>query len=75
MRGHADRARAVAALMQRTVACGCANARAGGRRAGVQAELPRIVRDAGQRTLADALPAEFGRGGLAEDDGARIPQA
>src|SRR5258708_12113401 len=75
MRGHADRARAVSTLMERTVARRRANARTGGRRAGVQAELPRIVRNAGQRTATDAGPAEFWRGGLSEDDCARFPEA
>ncbi len=75
MRGHADRARAVTTLMERTVARRRANARTGGRRAGVQAELPRIVRNAGQRTATDAGPAEFWRGGLSEDDCARFPEA
>src|SRR5260221_13687223 len=64
MRGHADRARAVAALMERTIARRGTNARAGRRCPGVQAELPRIMRYAGHRAGAYALPAEFGRGGL-----------
>ena len=75
MRGHADRARAVTTLMERAVARRRANARAGGRRTGVQAELPRVMRNAGQRAVAHAFPAEFGRGGLSEDDGTRFPKA
>ena len=39
------------------------------------AVLPRIVRDAGQRRVADAGPAEFRRRGLAEDDRALVAQA
>ena len=75
MRRHADRARAVAALVQRAVARRRADAGAGRRGAGIQAVLPGIVRDAGQRAVADAHPAELGRRRLAEDDRARAAQA
>ena len=75
MRRHADRARAVAALVQRTVARRRADTGAGRRGAGIHAVLPGIVRDAGQRAVADAHPAELGRRRLAEDDRARAAQA
>jgi len=75
MRRHADGAGAVAALVQRSEPGGGGGSRPGRGCAGVEAELPGVVGDAGQRRMRHAGPAEFRRRGLTEDDGALVLQA
>jgi hypothetical protein len=72
---HADRAGAVRALMDRADARGRADRGAGARAAGVHAVLPGVVRDAGERAVTAALPAELGDGGLPDRDRARRREA
>ena len=48
---------------------------AGGGRSGVETVFPRIVGNPGEGAAADATPSELGRGGLAQNDGARRLQA
>ena len=71
---HADRPRAVRALVQRPVARRGGRSGAGGGGACIVAFLPRVRGDAGKRAVAHARPAELRGGGLAEDDGAGLFQ-
>ena len=68
---NADRSCGVGALMQRPIARRRGGGRAAGRRAGLIAVLPWVMRVAGQRPAAQARPAELGRGRLADHDRAR----
>ena len=72
--GDADRPGAVAALVQRAIPCRGPRPRAGGGAARAQAMAPGVVGDAGQRALADALPAELRRRRLAQHDAAGVEQ-
>ena len=71
---NADRAGAVGADMQVPEIEQRGGGRAAGGAAGRAVELPRVARDAGERRVAHADPAELGQRGLAEDDGAALAQ-
>ena len=73
-RRDADRPGAIGAEVQRRDAGG-----AGGRGTGAAAargafQIPRVAGDAGERAVADRLPAEFRGRGLTEDDGTSLAQ-
>ena len=70
-----DRAGAVRALVERTQRRGRCRAGTGAGAAGGERRVPRVARDAGERAVAQRLPAELGRGGLADADRARLAQA
>ena len=73
--GDADRAGAVAADMQRRNAGGAGRGRAGAAASRCVLQIPRVAGHAGQRAVADRLPAEFRGRGLAENDRAGLAQA
>src|SRR5205823_9103116 len=72
---NADRSAAVAAEMQRSHAGRRSDRGAGAAAARRVAAAPWIASDAGERAIADRLPAELGRGGLAEQHRAVLAQA
>src|SRR4029079_975234 len=73
-RWDADRAGTIGADVQVTeIEQRCAG-RAAGRTARRAVELPGIARNASERRMTGADPAELGQRGLAEDDGARFAQ-
>ncbi len=74
MRRQPDRARAVAALVQRAESGRRRGTRPGRGSPGAVAVAPRVMRDAGERAVTDRRPAELGRRGLAEHDRPRLRQ-
>src|SRR6185312_2489191 len=72
--GDADRAAAIRAERQRTDAGGERGGGAGARPAGRVGKAPGFAGDAGERTVAQRLPAEFRHGRLAEQHGAMLAQ-
>ena len=70
----ADRPAAVRAEVERPHAESRRDRRAAARAAGGAARVPRVARDLAQRVVGHRLPAELGRGGLAEQHRAGLAQ-
>src|SRR6185312_1350917 len=74
-RRNPDATARVGADVERPKPGGGGGGRAGGGAAGRIARVPRVARDPMQRAVAWGLPAELGRGGLADDHRARRLEA
>ena len=71
---NSDRTAAIGPDVQASQPQSSGNGGSAARSAWCHCKIPRITGDTGQRRVADALPAEFRRGGLADQDGARFSE-